>query len=118
MLLLLSLAACASYEPAALSPARNAHSLDTRSLNTPHLEKFIAAELGDTTDKPDPPARWDLARLTLVALYYHPDIAIARSKLTAAEAAVITAGQRPNPGSSLTNVFGTAVTAGAIPAGV
>lgn len=118
MLLLLSLAACASYEPVALSPAGNAHSLDTRSLNNPRLKKFIAAELGDTTDKPDPPARWDLARLTLAALYYHPDVAIARGKLTAAEAAVITARQRPNPSFSLASVFGSAASAGAIPAGV
>ena len=52
--LLLPLVACASYKPVALSPARNAQSLDSRSLNNPRLEKFIAAELsaerGDRND--------------------------------------------------------------------
>lgn len=114
--LLLPLATCASYQPAPLSPAKNAQSIDDRSLTDPRLERFIATELG-STDTADPPAKWDLASLTLVALYYHPDIAIARSKLTAAESAVITARQRPNPGFSLTSVFGTAAAAGAIPAG-
>jgi outer membrane protein TolC len=48
-----------------------------------------------------PPARettaWDLDALTLVALFYHPDLDVARAQWAAAEAARITAGERPNP---------------------
>ena len=43
---------------------------------------------------------WDLGMLTLAALYYHPDIELARSKLAASNAAVITAAQIPNPALS------------------
>jgi outer membrane protein TolC len=35
--------------------------------------------------------------LTLVALFYHPDLDVARAQWAAAEAARITAGERPNP---------------------
>lgn len=56
--------------------------------------------------------------LTLAALYYHSDIAVARAGLQVAEAGVITAGARPNPsirvapggGSDPANPFIFAVT--------
>ena len=44
-----------------------------------------------------PRASWDLPSLIFVAFYYHPDMAVARAKLAGAEAAIITAGARPNP---------------------
>ena len=49
-----------------------------------------------------PPAqgRWDLADLTLAAVYYHPQLDIARAKLAEARAGVMTAGQAPNPSLS------------------
>ncbi len=45
-------------------------------------------------------ASWDLTRLTLAALYYHPNLDIARAKLAEARAGVITARQVPNPSLS------------------
>ena len=111
------LAGCASYHPQPVSPNDNASALDSRTLDDQRLQKFIAVEL-DRSGKADPPPAWDLSTLTLAAIYYHPDIAIAHAKLVGAEAAVITARQRPNPALSITNVFGQAVVAGAaIPAG-
>ncbi len=107
------LAGCASYQAAPLSPAQNAAAIEARSLDDARLHKFIAAELGAS----DPAPGWDLARLTLAALYYHPDLDIARAGLEAARAAVTTAGQRPNPTLDLTAVFGTGAAAGAITAG-
>jgi len=110
------LAGCASYHPEPISPASSATSLDSRTLNDQRLQQFIAAELANN-GKADPPPTWDLSTLTLAAIYYHPDIAIAHAKLASAEAGVITARQPPNPSLSLTNIFGTAAVAGAIPAG-
>ena len=110
------LVGCASYQPTPISPAENAQSLDNRSLANRRLQDFIAAELG-TDPKPGSPTVWDLSTLTLAAIYYHPDIQIANAKLASAEAAIVTARQRPNPSLSLTNLFGIAAVAGAIPAG-
>jgi outer membrane protein TolC len=49
---------------------------------------------------------WDRARLTAAALKMQPEIEVARAKLATAQAAVITAGARPNPsvGFSATNI--------------
>jgi outer membrane protein TolC len=51
---------------------------------------------------PGPDDSWDLKQLTLVAFYYQPALAEARAQLLAAQAAEITAGQRPNPSVSVT----------------
>lgn len=110
------LAGCASYHPGTVSPTDNASALDSRTLDDQRLQKFIELEL-DRSGKAGPPPAWDLSTLTLAAIYYHPDIAIAHAKLAGAEAGVITARQRPNPALSITNIFGQAVVAGAIPAG-
>lgn len=107
---------CASYHPQPISPGDNATALDSRTLDDPRLQEFIAAELGSDGEV-DLKRAWDLSTLTLAAIYYHPDIAIAHAKLVGAEARVITARQYPNPSLSITNVFGQAAVAGAIPAG-
>ena len=44
---------------------------------------------------------WGLRELTLLAFYYHPDLDVARAQLAVAKAAIVTAGQRPNPGLQL-----------------
>ncbi len=111
-------AGCASYHPEPVSPTDNASALDSRTLGDQRLQKFIELEF-DRSDKANPPPAWDLSTLTFAAVYYHPDIAIAHAKLAVAEAGVITARQPPNPGLSITNVFGqAAVAAAASPAGV
>jgi cobalt-zinc-cadmium efflux system outer membrane protein len=104
---------CASYEAAPISPAENAQSLDNRTLDNPQLQKFIRAEIG-RDGKADPPPVWDLSTLTLAAIYYHPDIAVAHAKLTSAEAAVITARQRPNPSLSIAGLLNQAAVPGAV----
>jgi outer membrane protein, heavy metal efflux system len=112
------LAGCASVRPAPISPAHNAAALEARSLDDPALTKFIAAERGAPlfgNPARDPP--WDLARLTLASLYYHPELEIARARLRAAEAAEVTARQRPNPTLDLAAAFDTSAVAGAITAG-
>lgn len=116
------LSGCQSYAPAPISAARNVASIEARSLNNPRLQEFIAAaDASDARPSVSPASAftspWGLARLTLAALYYHPDIEIARAKFAGARAAVVTARQIPNPTLNLSGVFATAAVAGGIPAG-
>ena len=53
--------------------------------------------------------------LTLAAFYYHPDLDVARAKLSVADAAVITAGGRPNPGLSSSAQYNREVFVGTSP---
>ena len=107
---------CASYQPEPLSPDANARALESRSLNDPRLKQFVALALRPDGDAEAEPT-WDLTTLTLAAVYYHPDLELAHAKLAAAQAAVITAGERPNPVLNFTNIVGQRLVAGAIPAG-
>lgn len=108
-----ALAGCARFHPEPLSPAINAAALDSRSLDDPRLQRFLMASLppGRAAARP----RWDLDTLTLASLYYHPDLAVARAKLAAARADIITAHQRPNPSLSFGAAYNTMAVAGAFP---
>ena len=79
--LCLALGACATqhYDPQPLDAASGAQALANRSLDAPELRA------------------WNLAMLTRAAFRFNPDVEVARARLAAAEAAVTTAGQRPNP---------------------
>lgn len=94
LLLPLVLTGCAArkYRPAPITPVESAARLEARSLNDPGLQKFIQTNLGRT-----PPKVWNPAALTLAAIYYSPDLRIARATLKNSEAAIVTAGARPNP---------------------
>ncbi|MEO8849448.1 MAG: TolC family protein [Casimicrobiaceae bacterium] len=61
---------------------------------------YIARSLHDDAAQ-WPPRVWDFATLTLAAFYYHPDLDVARTQWATSNAAVITAGQRPNPAIQL-----------------
>jgi cobalt-zinc-cadmium efflux system outer membrane protein len=99
------LAGCASYKPAPLSPQESAAAIQARSLDDSRLQKFVAVALS-AENRPAPRGEsdehfpWNLTTLTLAAVYYHPSLDIARSKLAEARAAVITARQIPNPSLS------------------
>ena len=96
ILLLIALTAgCAGYHPSPLEPAHTAEQFQARSLDDPGLARFLAAHLREAASRP--PQRWDLPALTLAALYYHPDLDLARAGWGVAKAEEITAGQRPNP---------------------
>ena len=97
--------ACASYKPAPISPAQNAEAIQARSLADPRLRTFIAAAQAadpqpETADIPRANHAWDLTTLTLAALYYHPNLDLARARLAEARAGIVTAGQVPNPSLS------------------
>ncbi len=97
-LMTLWLAGCAmqKYHPAPIAPQETAARLETRSLDDPELEAFIRTSLGEPPTT-WPLKSWDLKTLTLAALYFNPDMEVARSRVAASAAGEITAGERPNP---------------------
>jgi outer membrane protein TolC len=94
-------AGCAHFEPQPVSPARAASALEDRTLDDPGLRSFLEKNL-----HPDaaagPPRAWDFEMLTLAAFYYHPDLEVARAQWGVAQAAIQTAGGRPNPTLNVT----------------
>jgi len=90
------LVACSAPAPGPVDSARSLRDLQARSLDDPRLLRFIASA---RREEPIPSsAPWGLDRLTLAALYFHPDLPIARSELGLAQAQAVTARARPNPG--------------------
>ena len=90
---------CAHFVPRPLSPAHSMAAFDARSLTSPGLRAFLAA---NQVPAPGPGGRWGLKALTLAAFYFQPSLAEAREQLLEAQAARITAAARPNPSLALT----------------
>jgi cobalt-zinc-cadmium efflux system outer membrane protein len=96
----LALGGCASFAPAPLVPGQNAERLEVRSLADPSLLAFVRSNLPEgSAEAPD--ASWNLESLTLAAFYFHPELDVARAQWAVAEAARITAGERPGAGFSV-----------------
>jgi outer membrane protein TolC len=93
------LAACAHFQPKPLSAGTSIAEFESRSLEAPGLRAFLAA---NHVAAPARDTLWNLTALTLTAVYYQPALAEARQRLLAAQAARITAGERPNPSLSVT----------------
>jgi cobalt-zinc-cadmium efflux system outer membrane protein len=93
-------AGCATQAPQPLSAAAHARALEARTLEDARLREFVAAGRA-LAHAPAPRGAWDLDTLGLAALYYHPELDIARARLAAARARVAAAGQIPNPAAEL-----------------
>jgi len=87
-------AACIRYHPSPISAGRTMENFEARRLDAPELKAFLVQ---NRETKEWPPAEWDLKALTLAALYFHPDMDIARAQWGVAHGGRITAGERPNP---------------------
>lgn len=98
----LFLAGCAvrRYQPVPIVPAETASRFASRNLADPGLQAYEEKNLGRVV-APWPPKTWDLGMLSLAALYFNPTLESARARLAEAEAAVVTAGARPNPSLSI-----------------
>ncbi|MFZ0828435.1 MAG: TolC family protein [Verrucomicrobiia bacterium] len=90
---------CARFQPQPIAPDQTAAAFDRRSLTAAALEAFLET---NHVAGPWPRRSWDLDALTLVAFYYQPALAEARAQWASAQAAKITAGERPNPTVSAT----------------
>ncbi len=95
------MAGCATYQPKPIAPDQAAAEFETRSLGDLGLKEFLHQNLKQEVITWPLPS-WDVAMLTLVAFYYHPDMDVARADLAVARAGVITAGGRPNPVAGFT----------------
>jgi outer membrane protein TolC len=98
------IAGCATYQPEPISPAQTAADFESRSLSDEHLRAFLEA---NHVTGSWPRRSWDLNALTLVAFYYQPALAEAYAQLAGAQAAQITAGERPNPSVGFTPTYDT-----------
>lgn len=86
------LGACSTPAPPPTDPAGALQSLQSRRLDDTRLRQFIESVRPGADDS------WDLDRLCLAALYFHPDIPLARSGLDLAAAEAQTASSHPLPG--------------------
>jgi len=102
-------AGCAEYRPEPMSAAAGAASLDERTLTNPRLHEFIGLALPPQR-KSASTSSWDLSKLILAALYYHPDLDVARAKLSSVRAGIVTAAQIPNPTVSASAIYNSTVT--------
>src|SRR6195256_4730371 len=96
------LAGCAvqRYRPAPIVASSTASRFESRNLADPGLQSFEEQNLGHPVS-PWPPKTWDLQTLSLAALYFNPALDSARARVTATEAALVTAGARSNPSLSI-----------------
>jgi len=96
------LAGCAvqRYRPAPIVASATASRFESRNLADPGLQSFEEQNLGHAVS-PWPPKTWDLQTLSLAALYFNPALDSARARVGATEAALLTAGARPNPSLSV-----------------
>ena len=97
------LTGCAArrYQPAPIVPTETASRLETRNLADPGLHAFVEKNVGHAV-APWPPQTWDSRTLYLAALYFSPALDAARARVTESQAAIVSAGARPNPSLSIT----------------
>lgn len=107
--LLLTLGGCAVRPPAVVEPAvtpqSSAQRLVQRRFNDPGLQRFLAAQTGQA-QPPDSP--WTPGRLSLAALYFHPDLRVDRTALQLAQADLRIVRQTPNPRLDIGLKYGAA----------
>jgi outer membrane protein TolC len=92
------LAGCAlqRYHPAPIVARETASQFETRSLADAGLRSYEEKNLGQPVSS-WPHKTWDLQMLSLAAMYFNPTLDLARARLARADAALMTAGARPNP---------------------
>lgn len=103
---LLCLNGCAHFHDQPLSLDGVQADFSGRTLADAGLQSFIARNLQQPAVA-SPGAPWDVAKLSLAAFYFHPDLDVARAQLAGAKAAGVTAGERPNPTLNLAPAYDT-----------
>jgi len=107
-------AGCVTFKPRPLASADTAARLENRSLDDPGLHDFLARNLAGGVSA-WPLKSWDLESLTLAAVYFNPNLEVARAQWRVAQAGVITAGGRPNPTVGITPGYNISAASGANP---
>jgi len=108
---------CVAYHPEPLDPSQLEADFRARTLSDERLGEFLRANLASSAPEAAawPPRSWDLRMLTLAAFFYQPDLDVARGMVARAEAAIRTAGERPNPSLTATPVYSANPPAGVSP---
>jgi outer membrane protein, heavy metal efflux system len=97
---------CQAYQPKPLDPRAIAIRFDKRRLDDAQLRSAIVSSGHWSRSRGWPPSPWRLRELQGAALYYHPEIAVAKAKAITARAAIQTADTRPNPTLALAPELG------------
>ena len=97
------LSGCAArrYQPVPIVPTETASRLRMRNLADPGLHAFLEKSVGHAITL-WPPKTWDSATLYLAAFYFSPALDAARARVEGSQAAIVTAGARPNPSLGIT----------------
>lgn len=101
-----TLVGCAEFVDRPLAPVATTTAFHARRLDAPGLLRYLDADHGRRRAD-ERPQTWDLESLTVAALYFHPDLDLARAQRDVIEAGAITAAQRPNPTISLSPTYVT-----------
>lgn len=87
--------ACATYTPAPIQPDSQRELFNARSLGDPALLAWF-----DSLGQPRPAAKWMPRQLAIAATWLRTDRAVRQAEIAVADAAVKTAGGRPQAGVS------------------
>lgn len=87
---LLLLTSCVQFKPRPISAEHSSVEFGKRCLNDSGLKDFLAEQ--GAWNLP-----WDVDKLSLVSVYFHPDVALARAEANEAAARLETARMRLNP---------------------
>ncbi len=108
------LSGCATYRPRPVDVRQSLAAFEARRLDAPGLRHYMEQALHRPVAA-WPLRSWDFEQLTLAADYYNADLAGARAKLAASQAAVISAGARPNPTLTFSPSYDTTAEPGISP---
>jgi len=100
MLCAVALAGCTfqTYSPKPLDPAERMQQFQAHDPDSADFKAYLESQ-GYQADV-WPLTQWGLRELTFSALYFHPQLDVARAQLQASQARELTAGQRPDPSVS------------------
>lgn len=87
---------CARFESHPIHLERTLTNLETRSLASPELREFIERSKGERFPE-WPLQKWSFEDLSLAAVWYNPELAVARAQTESVEASTRTASGRLNP---------------------
>jgi cobalt-zinc-cadmium efflux system outer membrane protein len=93
-LVVVACATCVHYQERPIDPDGTLDGFDARRLDGRDIAEFLRGEAGIDGW---PPTVWDLRSLTLAALYFSPDMDVARARWGVTRAGIVSAGARPNP---------------------
>ncbi|HWA58765.1 MAG TPA: TolC family protein, partial [Gemmatimonadales bacterium] len=89
------LAGCATYTPVPVSRVAQLETYDARALDDPALRAWF-----DSLGVAAPSAAWNPRQLAIAALWLRADRGVREARIREADAALVSAGARPQPGLS------------------